>query len=931
MASTIKLKNGSGAPLAADLVTAEPALDLTNKRLYTEDSLGNVIEVGTNPTSLTTGDITTTGAVDVTGDLDVDNINIDGNAITSTDTNGNITITPNGTGEVDISKVDIDSGTIDGTTIGGTTTAAGSFTTLQADTSLNVDGTVTADGLTVEGASLTVDNGYGITSVGAVKYIADSDNNAPAAGLIHQFFTDNGTTLAATIAKNGDISFYEDTGTTAKFFWDASAEKLGIGYIASSPNGILDLSIQNNNVYDPASYPTELIGLRNLSNTAGTDVSLYMNVSGNGASSAAGAMSLVHTGDGSGALTFQTRNSGTMAERLRITSAGNVGIGTQSPSEHLEIFTSVNETPATLSLHSGDTSIAGTQEIGAIYGKGSDSGASAPYTGAKITFSADGTWDTGTNFYYPTAIKFYTQEASGTDNIAAGPRLTITSTGNVGIGTTSPTYKVQAGKTSTGAGEQIAITSLEAAGSVATPYNMDLDFLGFDDRVRARIRAIDQSVNTEDSFLSFSVSNPLTEAMRIDSTGIDVTGTVTADGVVTQATANTYPDGALIVESLAGDESYVTNVGGTFLISNSSVSDQFALDSSGNVGIGTSSPATNLQVENDASTYEVIRIGSSTVSHDTGIYMRTTGEAAISWGTGGELAFYGSGAGSAERMRIDSSGNLLVSTTDTNPAAVSNSVGVSALSVGKIEASRDGNAAASFNRKTSDGNIVDFRKEGSTVGSIGTINSGNLFISGNSSHAGLQCGSSAITPMYGVTDADNTVDLGALTIRYDDVYATNGTIQTSDRNEKQDIEELSEAEQRVAVAAKGLLRKFRWIDAVEEKGDDARIHFGIIAQDLQTAFEAEGLDAGRYAMFIHSEWWETQTEVPAVEVVEAQDAVYDDEGNLVSEAVEAVEAKEAYTRTDTYDTEEEAPEGAVKKSRMGVRYSELLAFIIAAI
>jgi len=135
------------------------------------------------------------------------------------------------------------------------------------------------------------------------------------------------------------------------------------------------------------------------------------------------------------------------------------------------------------------------------------------------------------------------------------------------------------------------------------------------------------------------------------------------------------------------------------------------------------------------------------------------------------------------------------------------------------------------------------------------------------------------------------------------------------------------------VAAKSLLRKFRWKSSVEEKGEDARIHFGIIAQDLQAAFEAEGLDAGRYAMFIYSEWWETYTDVPAVE---AQDAVYetvtDEEGNETQVLVsEAVEAKEAYTRTDTYDTEAEAPEGAVKKSRMGVRYSELLAFIIGAL
>lgn len=64
MATTIKLKNGSGAPLAGDLVAGEPALDLTNKRLYTEDTGGTVIEVGTNPTSLTTGTFTSTGIDD---------------------------------------------------------------------------------------------------------------------------------------------------------------------------------------------------------------------------------------------------------------------------------------------------------------------------------------------------------------------------------------------------------------------------------------------------------------------------------------------------------------------------------------------------------------------------------------------------------------------------------------------------------------------------------------------------------------------------------------------------------------------------------------------------------------------------------------------------------------------------------------------------
>ena len=64
MATTIKLKNGSGAPTASNLVQGEPAFDLTNKRLYTEDSGGTVIEVGTNPSTLSLGGtaITSTAA-----------------------------------------------------------------------------------------------------------------------------------------------------------------------------------------------------------------------------------------------------------------------------------------------------------------------------------------------------------------------------------------------------------------------------------------------------------------------------------------------------------------------------------------------------------------------------------------------------------------------------------------------------------------------------------------------------------------------------------------------------------------------------------------------------------------------------------------------------------------------------------------------------
>ena len=127
---------------------------------------------------------------------------------------------------------------------------------------------------------------------------------------------------------------------------------------------------------------------------------------------------------------------------------------------------------------------------------------------------------------------------------------------------------------------------------------------------------------------------------------------------------------------------------------------------------------------------------------------------------------------------------------------------------------------------------------------------------------------------------DGLTDLGSAVDRFDTVFATTGSINTSDANQKQQIEELSEAELRVALSCKGLLRKFKLNSAVDIKGDDARIHVGIIAQDLKAAFEAEGLDAGKYGMFTES------------------------------------------TGIDGF---------GVERTALGVRYSELLAFIIAAI
>ena len=68
-----------------------------------------------------------------------------------------------------------------------------------------------------------------------------------------------------------------------------------------------------------------------------------------------------------------------------------------------------------------------------------------------------------------------------------------------------------------------------------------------------------------------------------------------------------------------------------------------------------------------------------------------------------------------------------------------------------------------------------------------------------------------------------------------------------------------------------------------------------------------------------------------VGVIVDEAGIYDEEGNEVSPAVEAVEAQPEETVTDIFENSEDAPEGATEVTQRGVRYSELLAFIISAI
>ena len=139
---------------------------------------------------------------------------------------------------------------------------------------------------------------------------------------------------------------------------------------------------------------------------------------------------------------------------------------------------------------------------------------------------------------------------------------------------------------------------------------------------------------------------------------------------------------------------------------------------------------------------------------------------------------------------------------------------------------------------------------------------------------------------------DGTTTLGTASRRWSVVYATTGTINTSDEREKTFLS-IESAEKLAALEIKQNLRKFKFNSAIEEKGENARIHFGASAQQVGDIMKSHDLDPNKYGFYCYDEWDEIQE-------------VKDEKGNVMQEY---------------------RPAG----NRYGLRYEELLAFIISAI
>jgi hypothetical protein len=226
----------------------------------------------------------------------------------------------------------------------GTTTPA---------TTLDVTGTVTADGATIDGTLNVTSNALNLTSSSPVFTITDSDTSAyhqlngtsgfgslfltidrGSSGLGGGFYIQrNANTSSLLIANStGDISFYDDSGTSQDFYWDASTSRLGIG--TTSPDTVMEVVSS-----DP------ILTIRD-SSTALANASSTLRLAESAANDALGSYWDVALDGSGGTIDFTIGNN--TSEAMRIDSSGNLLVGgTGTPTSSVGNFVLYNGTAPT--------------------------------------------------------------------------------------------------------------------------------------------------------------------------------------------------------------------------------------------------------------------------------------------------------------------------------------------------------------------------------------------------------------------------------------------------------------------------------------------------------------------------------------------------------------------------------------------------------
>ena len=279
---------------------------------------------------------------------------------------------------------------------------------------------------------------------------------------------------------------------------------------------------------------------------------------------------------------------------------------------------------------------------------------------------------TGTGTYLP--MTFFT---------GGSERARIDTSGNVGIGTSSPSDKL----TVISAGTQVGSTNFRNIARIGLATNDASVLLGYDVSAGSAILA---STNNYPIAFWTSIAGTYAEKMRIDSSGNVGIGTSSPTGKLNVVTDNTHNGGATFdstgttqiwmrdTNSTANTKNWGFQIsGGDFNILRANddratgfvtpvsfaqaPANSLIIDVSGNVGMGTASPSVKL----DAVGATGIRVRYDTSGAGISLQqpVASGGDAYLLNQANNAFIF---GTNNTERMRIDSSGNLLVGTT-TNP------------------------------------------------------------------------------------------------------------------------------------------------------------------------------------------------------------------------------------------------------------------------
>jgi hypothetical protein len=365
----------------------------------------------------------------------------------------------------------------------------------------------------------------------------------------------------------------------------------------------------------------------------------------------------------SGDLAFDHFNGSTVSERLRITSAGRVGIGTSSPSALLD---------------SRGFSVFGDQANGIVYLTTPSSSEGRIGTGGRTSVT-------------PMDLTFYTSDSGSNQE-----RMRITSAGNVGIGTSSPSdvLDVFGSILSSGTTQNRSLRLVNNSGTFEIAHRADIS---------ATIISTSATPLIISSSAELTFGTAGTERARIDSSGnvgigtsspaskLDVqTASATNGGAtfgVNGTMVGTIGTGGFSVNGGALTDFGIRAANNMLFSTGSGAPERMRIDSAGNVGIGTASPQQQIHVYRNTTdgTSAAIKAQNAGASASYALFDATAGSVQTilySDAAGNALGVAGAslrtvtnhplifGTNNTERARIDSSGNLLVGTTSTLESAV---------------------------------------------------------------------------------------------------------------------------------------------------------------------------------------------------------------------------------------------------------------------